>query len=52
MNLIEQRLYISFQPFVEQLEASDRAPEFFAGRVRGRAMSRREALELVLGHHG
>jgi hypothetical protein len=47
-GLIEQRLYISFQPFVEQLEASDRAAEFMAGRARGQAMSRRAALELVL----
>lgn len=48
-GLIEQRLYISFQPFVEQLLASDRAAEFSAGRARGRAISRREALQLVLG---
>jgi predicted ATPase len=48
-GLIEQRLYVSFQPFVDQLLESDRAAEFSAGRARGRAMSRREALGLVLG---
>jgi len=48
-GLIEQRLYVSFQPFVEQLLASERAAEFLAGRAQGRALSRREALALILG---
>ncbi len=48
-GLIEQRLYISYQPFVERVLASERAAEFEAARAQGRALSRRAALELVLG---
>ena len=49
-GLIEQRSYVTYRPFVEQVLASERAAVFEAGRVRGRAMSRRGALELVLGN--
>ena len=48
-GLIEQRSYVTYGPFVEQVLASERAAEFEAARERGRAMSRRGALELVLG---
>jgi hypothetical protein len=48
-GMIEQRLYISYQPFVERVLASERAAEFEAGRERGRALARRDALALVLG---
>lgn len=48
-GMIEQRLYVSYQPFVEQVLASERAAEFEAGRERGRALPRRDALALVLG---
>ncbi len=48
-GLIEQRSYITYQPFVDRMLASDRAAEFEAARVRGRALSRRAALDLVLG---
>ena len=48
-GLIEQRSYITYGPFIEQVLASDRAAEFEAGRARGRAMSRRGALDLALG---
>lgn len=48
-GLIEQRSYVTYGPFVEQVLASEGAAEFEAARERGRAMSRRGALELVLG---
>ncbi|WP_173922587.1 DUF4062 domain-containing protein [Agromyces sp. Marseille-P2726] len=48
-GLIEQRSYVTYGPFVERLLASDRAGEFEAARVRGRAMARSTALELALG---
>lgn len=48
-GMIEQRSYVTYRPFVEQLLASERAPEFEAARASGRAMPRRGALELVLG---
>jgi hypothetical protein len=47
--MIEQRSYITFQPFIERLLASDGATLFEAGRARGRALSRRVALDLALG---
>ncbi|MEV1128501.1 DUF4062 domain-containing protein [Agromyces sp. NPDC049794] len=47
-GLIEQRSYVTYGPFVEQVLASERAAEFEAARARGRAMPRRAALELVL----
>lgn len=48
-GMIEQRSYITFQPFIERLLASDGATLFEAGRARGRALSRRAALNLALG---
>ena len=48
-GLIEQRSYVTYGPFVEQVLASERAAEFEAARARGRAMPRRAALDLVLG---
>ena len=48
-GLIEQRSYVTYGPFVEQVLASERAAEFEAARERGRAMSRRRALDLALG---
>ena len=48
-GLIEQRSYVTYQPFVERLQASDRSAEFEAARTRGQGMSRRAVLELVLG---
>jgi predicted ATPase len=48
-GMIEQRSYITFQPFIERMLASERAFDFEAGRERGRAMSRRGALDLALG---
>lgn len=47
-GLIEQRSYVTYGPFVEQVLASERAAEFEAARARGRAMPRRAALDLVL----
>ena len=47
-GLIEQRSYITFRPFIEQVLASERAAEFEAGRAQGRAMSRRAALDLAV----
>lgn len=48
-GMIEQRSYITFQPFIERVLASDGATLFEQGRARGRAMSRRGALDLALG---
>jgi predicted ATPase len=47
-GMIEQRSYITFEPFIDQMLASERAAGFEAGRAQGRAMSRRGALDLVL----
>lgn len=57
-GVIEQRTSDTFQPFVDQVLATDRAGEFEDGLSRGRSMSRRSALELalepasVVGGHG
>ncbi|HEY6801871.1 MAG TPA: hypothetical protein VI121_14590, partial [Agromyces sp.] len=48
-GLIEQRSYVTYGPFVEHVLASEHAAEFEEARIRGRAMSRRGALELALG---
>ncbi len=48
-GLIEQRSYVTYGPFVEHVLASEHAAEFEEARMRGRAMSRRGALELALG---
>ncbi|MET0933326.1 MAG: DUF4062 domain-containing protein [Mycetocola sp.] len=49
-GMIEQRSYvILLRPLVDRILASDGSVSFEAGRVRGRALSRREALELALG---
>ncbi|MET0479907.1 MAG: hypothetical protein ABWZ69_00980, partial [Mycetocola sp.] len=48
-GMIEQRSYITFQPFVERVLASEAAAAFETGRTRGRAMSRRDALDLAFG---
>jgi predicted ATPase len=47
-GMIEQRSYVTFQPFIERMLASERAADFEAGRAEGRAMSRRVALDLAL----
>ncbi|MDQ2662175.1 MAG: DUF4062 domain-containing protein [Actinomycetota bacterium] len=49
-GLIEQRSYVTYGPFVEHILASEHATEFEEARMRGRAISRRGALELVLGN--
>ncbi|MFF1878398.1 ATP-binding protein [Leifsonia sp. NPDC058230] len=48
-GMIEQRSYITFQPFIERMLASERAADFEAARERGREMSRRSALDLARG---
>jgi hypothetical protein len=48
-GLIEQRAYVTYRPFVERVLASERAVEFEVARARGRVMSRRDTLDLVLG---
>jgi tetratricopeptide (TPR) repeat protein len=48
-GLTEQRSYITYQPFVEAVVASDRAAEFEAARASGRRMPRRAVLDLALG---
>ena len=47
-GLVDQRSNITYRPFVERILASDGADEFEAARGRGRRMSRRVALSLVL----
>jgi predicted ATPase len=47
-GMIEQRTYITLQPFIGKMLASDRATDFEVARSRGRSLSRRGALELVL----
>ncbi len=44
----EQASIVTFEPFVESVLRSDAAPVFEAGRVRGRAMTVREATEFAL----
>ena len=48
-GLSDQRSYVTFQPFVDAVLASDGAAAFLAGRARGRRMSRRAVLESALG---
>jgi hypothetical protein len=51
---VDQRTYPTSGPIVEGVLASERAMEFEASRVRGRAMSRRSAMRFALGptsHH-
>ena len=48
-GLREQRSYITYQPFVAAVQASDRAAEFEAARSTGRRMPRRAMLDLALG---
>jgi predicted ATPase len=48
-GLSEQRSYITYQPFVDAVLASDRAAEFEAARTSGRRMPRRAVLDLALG---
>ncbi|MBM7503030.1 ATP-binding protein [Agromyces aurantiacus] len=48
-GLSEQQSYITYQRFVAELLASDRAGEFQAARARGRRMPRPAALDLALG---
>ena len=49
-GMIEQRSYtVVLQPLRDQIRASDLASDFESGRARGRALSRREALDLALG---
>jgi predicted ATPase len=48
-GMIEQRSYVTFQPFIERMLASEKAADFEAGRATGRAMSRRDALDLAVG---
>jgi len=47
-GLVDQRPNVTYRPFVERILASDGADEFEAARGRGRRMSRRVALGLVL----
>jgi predicted ATPase len=49
-GMIEQRSYvILLRPLVERIIATDQAAGFEAARARGRALSRREALDMALG---
>ncbi len=45
----EQESFVTYQPFVESVLRSAAAPVFTAGRLRGRAMTVREATEFALG---
>ena len=47
---VDQRTYPTSGPIVDGVLASERATEFEAARVRGRAMSRRSAMQFALGH--
>jgi tetratricopeptide (TPR) repeat protein len=48
-GLTDQRSYLTYQPFVAAVLASDRAAEFEAARAAGRRMPRRAVFEAVLG---
>lgn len=48
-GLSDQRSYVTFQPFVDAVLASDGAAVFEAARTAGRRMPRRDVLELALG---
>jgi tetratricopeptide (TPR) repeat protein len=47
-GLVDQRSNLTYRPFVDRILASDAAADFEAARGRGRRMSRRVALDLVL----
>ena len=46
-GLIDQRAYVTYQPFVERMLASEGAAQFTAAREEGGRMSRRAALDLA-----
>lgn len=47
-GLSEQQSYVTYQRFVAEVLASDRAAEFQAARARGRRMPRRTAIDIAL----
>ena len=51
-GLVDQRPNLTSRPHIDRILASDRAAEFEAARARGRRMSRRTALDLVLDPAG
>jgi hypothetical protein len=51
-GLVDQRPNLTYRPHIDRILASDRAAEFEAARARGRRMSRRTALDLVLDPAG
>ncbi len=48
-GLADQRSYVTFQPFIEAVLASEGAGVFESARKRGRRMSRRDVLQTALG---
>ena len=51
-GLVDRRPDLTYRPVVDRILASDRAGEFETARARGRRMSRRTALDLVLDPAG